>query len=412
MAQLDLTRKLAILADAAKYDASCASSGTVKRSSLHSGGIGSTEGSGICHSYAPDGRCISLLKVLLTNFCIYDCVYCVNRSSSNVRRARFSAEEVVTLTMGFYRRNYIEGLFLSSGIIQSPDRTMEEMVRVARLLREREKFAGYIHLKVIPNAAPDLLAEAGRYADRLSTNIELPTDVALEKLAPEKKPVEIRKAMAHISSVREASRPEGRSRDGKQPTVLAPAGQSTQMIVGADEADDGVILRRASTLYAGYGLKRVYYSAFSPIPDSSSRLPLQPPPLMREHRLYQADWLMRFYGFGAEEIVAGGEGGLLDLRIDPKLAWALRHRDRFPVDVNSAERELLLRVPGLGVSSVNRILQTRRHHRLRLDDVARLAVSVDKVRPFIEAEDWTPGNALESTRLGGKFTAPRQLTLF
>lgn len=412
MAQLDLTRKLAILADAAKYDASCASSGTVKRSSLHSGGIGSTEGSGICHSYAPDGRCISLLKVLLTNFCIYDCVYCVNRSSSNVRRARFSAEEVVTLTMGFYRRNYIEGLFLSSGIIQSPDRTMEEMVRVARLLREREKFAGYIHLKVIPNAAPDLLAEAGRYADRLSTNIELPTDVALEKLAPEKKPVEIRKAMAHISSVREASRPEGRSRDGKQPTVLAPAGQSTQMIVGADEADDGVILRRASTLYAGYGLKRVYYSAFSPIPDSSSRLPLQPPPLMREHRLYQADWLMRFYGFGAEEIVAGGEGGLLDLRIDPKLAWALRHRDRFPVDVNSAERELLLRVPGLGVSSVNRILQTRRHHRLRLDDVARLAVSLDKVRPFIEAEDWTPGNALESTWLAGKFTAPRQLTLF
>jgi putative DNA modification/repair radical SAM protein len=412
MAQLDLRRKLAILSDAAKYDASCASSGTVKRSSLTTGGIGSTEGSGICHSYAPDGRCISLLKILLTNFCIYDCVYCVNRSSSNVQRARFTPEEVVSLTMGFYKRNYIEGLFLSSGIIQSPDRTMEELVRVARLLREREKFGGYIHLKVIPNAAPELLAEAARYADRVSTNIELPTDTALETLAPEKKPVEIRRAMAHLSSVREASRPDGKVEGKKKPTRFAPAGQSTQMIVGADGADDAMILNRSSSLYAGYGLKRVYYSAFSPIPDSSSRLPLAPPPLMREHRLYQADWLMRFYGFSAGEIVEGGEGGHLDLRLDPKLAWALRHRESFPVDVNRANREWLLRVPGLGVSSVNRMLSTRRHHRLRLDDVARICGSIEKVRPFIEADDWTPGGALDSAHLRHKLTpAPRQLSL-
>lgn len=414
MVQLNLRQKLAILADAAKYDASCASSGTVKRSSRETGGIGSTEGSGICHSYAPDGRCISLLKVLLTNFCIYDCVYCVNRSSSNVPRARFSAEEVVTLTMGFYKRNYIEGLFLSSGIIQSPDRTMEEMVQVARLLREREKFGGYIHLKVIPNAAPELLAQAGEYADRLSTNIELPTDVALQTFAPEKRPAEIRTAMAHIQSAREASRPERKKTTKKPaPTRLAPAGQSTQMIVGADGADDAVILNRSAGLYAGYGLKRVYYSAFSPIPDASSRLPLAPPPLMREHRLYQADWLIRFYGFDVPEIVAGGNDGLLDLAVDPKLAWALKHRASFPVDVNRAPRELLLRVPGLGVSSVNRLLQTRRHHRLRLDDVARIAGSIDKVRPFVEAADWTPGGALDDARLKARLTPqPAQLSLF
>jgi len=413
MTQLTLKRKLAILSDAAKYDASCASSGSVKRSSVGTGGIGSTEGSGICHSYAPDGRCISLLKILLTNFCVYDCIYCVNRSSSNVERARFSVEEVVALTLDFYRRNYIEGLFLSSGIIRSPDYTMEEIVRVARLLRETHKFGGYIHLKVIPNAAPELLAEAGLWADRLSTNIELPTDLSLAALAPEKKPAEIRTAMAHIFSVREESRPEGKV-DGKaKPTKLAPAGQSTQLIVGADGADDAVILNRSAGLYAGYGLKRVYYSAFSPIPDASSRLPLSPPPLMREHRLYQADWLMRFYGFAAPEIVSGGEGGLLDLAIDPKLAWALKNRNRFPVDVNRADREMLLRVPGLGVKVVDKLLSSRRHHRLRLDDVARLAGSIAKVRPFIEAADWTPGGLTDDLRLRQRLVpAPRQLELF
>lgn len=414
MVQLSLSRKLAILSDAAKYDASCASSGTTKRDSLKTGGIGSTEGSGICHSYAPDGRCISLLKILLTNFCTYDCAYCVNRSSSNVPRARFSVEEVVGLTLDFYKRNYIEGLFLSSGIIRSPDYTMEEMVRVVQTLREEHNFRAYIHLKVIPNAAPELLAKAGQYADRLSTNIELPTDLSLGSLAPEKKPSEIRTAMAHIEARREESRPDGKLENGKKkPSKLAPAGQSTQMIIGADKANDEVILTRSAALYAGYGLKRVYYSAFSPIPDASSKLPLAAPPLLREHRLYQADWLIRFYQFDVPEIVAGGEGGDLDLAVDPKLAWALKHRENFPVDVNRADRHLLLRIPGLGINGVDRILQTRRHHRLRLSDVACMVSSIDKVRPFICADDWTPGRALDDQSLRAKLTpAPQQLSLF
>lgn len=411
MVALTLNRKLAILADAAKYDASCASSGSEKRNSAGTKGIGSTEGSGICHSYAPDGRCISLLKLLLTNFCIYDCAYCINRSSSNVQRARFSVDEVVRLTLDFYRRNYIEGLFLSSGIIKSPDHTMEEMVRVARTLRETYHFAGYIHLKVIPNAAPELLVEAGRWADRLSTNIELPTDAALESFAPEKRPSEIRTAMARLRGKLDEAAPE--KKEKKKPAKFAPAGQSTQMIVGADGANDAAILTRAAGLYSGYQLKRVYYSAFSPIPDASSRLPLRPPPLMREHRLYQADWLIRFYGFDVPEIVAGGDEGHLDLAIDPKLAWALKHRERFPVDVNRADRELLLRVPGLGVNGVNRIISSRRHHRLRLDDVARLTASIDKVRPFIAAADWTPGGLTDDARLRQKLAPPaEQLSLF
>jgi putative DNA modification/repair radical SAM protein len=411
VAQLTLTRKLAILADAAKYDASCASSGSEKRNSSKTGGIGSTEGSGICHSYAPDGRCISLLKLLLTNFCVYDCAYCINRSSSNVERARFSVDEVVRLTLDFYKRNYIEGLFLSSGIIRSPDYTMEQMVLVARTLRETHLFAGYIHLKVIPNAAPELLVEAGRWADRLSTNIELPTDTALEKLAPEKRPAEIRTAMARLRGKLDEAKPDKVVKT--KPPKFAPAGQSTQMIIGADKADDAAILTRAAGLYSGYRLKRVYYSAFSPIPDASSRLPLAPPPLMREHRLYQADWLIRFYGFEVPEIVEGGEDGLLDLAIDPKLAWALKHRARFPVDVNRADRELMLRVPGLGVRAVDRILSSRRLQRLRLEDVARLTASIDKVRPFIAAADWTPGGLTDDARLRQKLTpGPKQMELF
>ncbi len=416
MVALPLNRKLAILADAAKYDASCASSGSEKRNSTGTGGIGSTEGHGICHSYAPDGRCISLLKVLLTNFCIYDCAYCINRSSSNVQRARFSVEEVVRLTLDFYKRNYIEGLFLSSGIIRSPDHTMEELVRVARTLRETHGFAGYIHLKVIPNAAPELLVEAGRWADRLSTNIELPTDGALERLAPEKKPSEIRTAMARLRGRLEEADTETKGAGANiraKPARFAPAGQSTQMIVGADGADDAAILTRAAGLYSGYRLKRVYYSAFSPIPDASSRLPVAPPPLMREHRLYQADWLIRFYGFDVPEIVEGGEAGHLDLAVDPKLAWALKRRDQFPVDVNRAQREMLLRVPGRGVKAGDRILSPRRHHRLRLDDVARMAGAIDKVRPFIAAADWTPGGLTDDARLRQKLAPPpEQLALF
>jgi putative DNA modification/repair radical SAM protein len=411
MAALTLNRKLAVLADAAKYDASCASSGSEKRNSAGTKGIGSTEGSGICHSYAPDGRCISLLKLLLTNFCIYDCAYCINRSSSNVARARFSVEEVVQLTLDFYKRNFIEGLFLSSGIIRSPDYTMEQMVRVARSLREDHLFAGYIHLKVIPNAAPELLAEAGLWADRLSTNIELPTDTALESLAPEKRPAEIRTAMARVRGKLDEAKPEKNSR--VRPKKFAPAGQSTQMIIGADKANDDAILTRAAGLYSGYRLKRVYYSAFSPIPDASARLPLAPPPLMREHRLYQADWLIRFYGFDVPEIVAGGEGGNLDLAVDPKLAWALKERARFPVDVNRADREMLLRVPGLGVRSVDRIISSRRLTRLRLADIARIAGSIDKVRPFITAFDWTPGGQIDDAKLRQRLVPPpQQLSLF
>ncbi|KTQ98567.1 radical SAM protein [Aureimonas ureilytica] len=413
MAKMSVMYKLAILSDAAKYDASCASSGSTRRDSLKSGGIGSTEGSGICHAYAPDGRCISLLKILMTNFCIYDCVYCVNRSSSNVARARFTVEEVVSLTMSFYRRNYIEGLFLSSGIIRNSDHTMEEMVRIARKLRMEENFAGYIHLKTIPDASPKLIEEAGLFADRLSINIELPTDVALESFAPEKKPRDIRRSMGHLRlKIDEA---KGEKGDRIKPPRFAPGGQSTQMIVGADGADDEAILTRSENLYGNYRLRRVYYSAFSPIPDSSSRLPLSKPPLMREHRLYQADWLMRFYGFEREEIVSGGEGGMLDLQIDPKLAWALKNRDRFPVDVNRAEREMLLRVPGLGTRSVDAIISTRRHRQLRLDDLARLSRSVAKFRPFVSALDWHPGGRLDDDKLRSRMTTsplPRQLSLF
>ena len=413
MAQLDLRRKLSILADAAKYDASCASSGTSKRDSSGGRGIGSTEGMGICHAYTPDGRCVSLLKILLTNFCIYDCAYCINRASSNVERARFSVDEVVRLTLEFYRRNYIEGLFLSSGIIRSGDYTMEQLVRVARTLRDEHDFRGYIHLKLIPEADPKLVEEAGLYADRLSANIELPRDEALQRLAPQKDVGVIKKAMGQVRLKVEAAKPE--KRDRVKPPRFAPAGQSTQLIVGADGAPDTEILQRSASLYGGYGLRRVYYSAFSPIPDSSASLPLQKPPLMREHRLYQADWLMRFYGFSAPEISEAATGGMLDLAVDPKLAWALNRREQFPVDVNVASREMLLRVPGLGVKSVDRIVSIRRYRTLRLEDVARLCRGVDKVRPFITALDWTPGGLTDAADLRARLAperAPEQLSLF
>jgi putative DNA modification/repair radical SAM protein len=421
---MDLQRKLAILADAAKYDASCASSGTTKRDSSDGRGLGSTEGAGICHSYAPDGRCISLLKVLLTNWCTYDCLYCVNRVSSNVPRARFTVDEVVQLTLDFYRRNCIEGLFLSSGIIRSPDYTMEQVVEVARVLREEHDFRGYIHLKTIPEASAELLARAGRYADRLSINIELPTADGLQSLAPEKDGQAIRRSMArlriHIDDAKEARRSAAapRSAPAQRPARataprFAPAGQSTQMIVGADGSDDRRILGTSATLYGSYHLKRVYYSAFSPIPDASRALPPAAPPLMREHRLYQADWLMRFYGFSHDEIVAEDDG-MLALDIDPKLAWALRHRERFPVDLNRAPKELLLRVPGLGVSSVDRLLQARRARVLRLDDLARLRVPLKKVLPFVALPGGEGGaRALDRADLAARLRpAPRQASLF
>lgn len=413
MAQIDLRRKLAVLADAAKYDASCASSGTNKRDSRGGKGVGSTEGMGICHAYTPDGRCVSLLKILLTNFCIYDCVYCINRASSNVQRARFSVDEVVELTLNFYKRNYIEGLFLSSGIIRNGDYTMEQLVRVAKTLREEHHFRGYIHLKLIPEADPKLVEEAGLYADRLSANIELPRDEAMGRLAPQKDVGVIKKAMADVRLKVQAARSDRKTK--ARPPRFAPAGQSTQLIVGADGAPDTEILDRSASLYGGYGLRRVYYSAFSPIPDASSALPLSKPPLMREHRLYQADWLMRFYGFSPPEIGEATTGGMLDLAIDPKLAWALNRREAFPVDVNTAPREQLLRVPGLGVKSVDRMISVRRYRTLRLEDVARLCRGIDKVRPFITALDWTPGSLTDAVDLRARIAPearPEQLSLF
>jgi putative DNA modification/repair radical SAM protein len=382
--------KLEILADAAKYDASCASSGTAKRNSAGSAkGIGSTEGMGICHAYAPDGRCISLLKILLTNHCVFDCHYCINRKSSNVRRARFTPQEVVDLTLSFYRRNYIEGLFLSSGIVKSSNHTMEQLVEVARMLREEHDFRGYIHLKTIPEADPELVNQAGLYADRVSINVELPTDAGLTRLAPDKSARQIEGAMGKLKS--DIVEAKDNKKRFKHAPRFAPAGQSTQMIVGADAATDADIVGKASRLYDSFRLRRVYYSAFSPIPDASAVLPLKRPPLIREHRLYQSVWLMRFYGYQPNEVMQATEDdGNLPLDIDPKLAWALKFRERFPVDVNRASKEALLRVPGLGVRAVQRILASRRHRTMRLDDVAQLTVSIGKVRPFIVTADWRP----------------------
>lgn len=367
---------------------------------------------GICHAYAPDGRCISLLKILLTNSCIFDCAYCINRKSSNVRRARFTAEEVVRLTLGFYKRNYVEGLFLSSGIIRSSNYTMEQIVEVARSLREDHDFRGYIHLKTIPDADPELIGQAGLYADRISINVELPTESGLTALAPDKNFAQIEGAMRDMkASIMDA---DEASRRFKSAPRFAPAGQSTQMIVGADSASDREVVGKASELYDRFGLRRVYYSAFSPIPDSSVVLPLRRPPLMREHRIYQADWLMRFYGFAPREVQdAADEKGMLPLDIDPKLAWALKFRESFPLDVNSASREMLLRVPGLGTKAVDRIVVSRRWRRLTLGDVARLTLSVAKVRPFITTADWRPSSLTDREDLRALVAPKRQqLELF
>ncbi|MBU0890418.1 MAG: putative DNA modification/repair radical SAM protein [Gammaproteobacteria bacterium] len=423
---MNLQSKLAILADAAKYDASCASSGAAPRDSVGGRGMGSTEGMGICHSYAPDGRCISLLKILLTNFCQYDCLYCVNRVTSNVPRARFAVDEVVQLTLDFYRRNCIEGLFLSSGIIQSPDYTMEQVVEVARVLREEHDFRGYIHLKTIPDASPELMERAGRYADRLSINIELPTAEGLAALAPEKNSAAIDRSMArmavHIGESRAARKAQAaqaivsmpQSCNTRRASVphFAPGGQSTQMIVGADATNDSTILATSARLYGTHRLRRVYYSAFSPIPDAARALPLIAPPTVREHRLYQADWLMRFYGFAHDEIVPrhpsnqGSPAGMLALDMDPKLAWAIAHRERFPVNLNTAPRELLLRVPGFGVQTVDRLLAARRVRRLRHADLARLHVPLKKVLPFVEAADYRPGRTLDAADLAAQLVPP------
>ena len=406
---MDLQQKLRILADAAKYDASCASSGS--RRSRQADGIGNTDGVGICHSYTPDGRCVSLLKLLLTNYCVYDCQYCVNRISSDTPRARFTPEEVAYLTIEFYKRNYIEGLFLSSGVIQSPDYTMEQMVGVAKSLRTEHRFGGYIHLKAVPAASQELLLEAGRWADRLSANIELPRDADLVQLAPAKTHTEIEASMQQIANgILDAQ--DRTTRAGKAPH-FAPAGQSTQFVVGATDASDAVILNKASELYRTYKLRRAYYSAFSPIPFSNPLLPASRIPLVREHRLYQADWLMRFYGFSAAELTTSAEQNL-SLEKDPKLAWALRHREFFPVDVNKAGKEALLRVPGLGVRNVKRILRIRKYRMLRLLDLAKLRIPTKRAQFFVVTADHNPNvRKLDGNGLPQVFTPePAQLSLF
>lgn len=373
-----ILEKLRILSDAAKYDASCSSSGS-KRANANKG-LGNSDGMGICHSYTEDGRCVSLLKILFTNHCIYDCAYCVSRRSNDVRRAGFTVEEVVDLTINFYRRNYIEGLFLSSGIFKNADYTMERMVRVARVLREQHHFNGYIHLKAIPGASPELLHEAGLYADRLSVNIEIPSEASLQKVAPEKNYRDIISPMNFLRSETEkysAERPHIKS----VPTFL-PAGQSTQLIVGASPENDRHILRLANGLYQQQKLKRVYYSGYVPIATDKRVPDLAAPPLVRENRIYQADWLLRFYGFSVDEIVDEIHPDL-DLEIDPKLSYALRNPEKFPVDINKDDFELVLRVPGIGVKSAKKIISSRRHQRLNIDHLQQMGVVLKRARYFI-----------------------------
>ncbi|MFL5583124.1 MAG: putative DNA modification/repair radical SAM protein [Gemmatimonadaceae bacterium] len=420
------SRKLVVLADAAKYDASCASDG---RAAAAAAGP-----PGISWAFAGDGRRIALLKILLTNHCIFDCRYCVNRRSSDVERAAFTPDEVVRLTLDYWRRGLIEGLFLSSGVDKSPDDTMEQLVQVVRTLRVTHRWRGYVHLKTIPDASPEWIAEAGRWADRLSVNVELPTEAALARLAPEKRLGQIRRAMhairAGIDEARDARReaiatvrtlpPEGDAGPLPPPSPrfpalprFAPAGQTTQMIVGAGGESDAEILATSSLLYGAHALRRVYYNAYVPIPDAPAGLPDVAPSPLRERRLYQADWLVRHYGFAPAELTTADEPNL-ELDVDPKLAWALRHRGRFPVDVNRAEPEQLLRVPGLGVRSVQRIVAERRWRTLRVEDLTRLKVPLAHALPFIVAADHNPeallidrGNLRERI-----LTKVRQLELF
>jgi putative DNA modification/repair radical SAM protein len=378
---MPIQKKLEILADAAKYDASCASSGVASKRTK---GLGSTEKVGICHSYTPDGRCVSLLKILLTNICVFDCAYCINRVSSSTPRARFTPDEVVKLTIEFYKRNYIEGLFLSSGVQRDPDATMAEMIQVAKTLRVTHQFAGYIHLKAVAGASPESMRQAGRWADRLSANIELPTQRDMDQLAPAKHHTVIESAMDTIKS--EITLTDLEKADGNKDARFAPGGQSTQLIVGATPSSDSSIIATASRLYDSFKLRRVYYSAFSPIPDSDPKLPSVAPPLIREHRLYQADWLMRYYGFQHEELTTPAQPNL-PLDIDPKLSWALRHPGFFPIDVNRAPKKDLLRVPGLGVRNVLRILKVRDHHALTWNDLRRMHVPLDKSKYFLLTAD-------------------------
>lgn len=412
----DLIKKVEILADAAKYDVSCSSSG-VRRTNKE-GGLGNAAAWDICHSYTADGRCISLLKTLLSNHCRYDCAYCVNRRGNDIPRASFSSRELADLTIEFYRRKYIEGLFLSSGVLRDPDYTMEQMVEVLRLLRRDYRFGGYIHLKTIPGASPELVRLAGLHADRLSVNIEIPTEVNLQRLAPEKDHQSVYRPMAQIHEGIAENR-EDRRKFRSTPRFV-PAGQSTQLIVGASSERDHVILDLASSLYDQSGLKRVYYSGFIPVNAYDQRLPhLKAAPLVRENRLYQADWLMRFYEFKAEEI-AGEQFPDLDQELDPKLAWAIRHPEYFPVDVNRDDYSRILRIPGVGVRSAKLIVMARRRGRLRPEHLAKIGVVMKRAVYFLRCDQPKAAtiNELGPLRVRGLLlgkkkgkTDPRQLCL-
>lgn len=374
---MELLDKIRILADSAKYDVSCSSSGS-SRSSVP-GGIGNAAAAGICHSFTADGRCISLLKILMTNFCIYDCAYCQNRISSDVERAAFEPEELIQLTMGFYKRNYIEGLFLSSGVIQSPDHTMERMIRIIRTLRQREKFNGYIHIKLIPGASPHLVHEAGLYADRVSVNIELPEEDSYEKLTPQKNRLDILKPMEQVAQNIAENKEERRIL--KYTGDFVPAGQSTQLIIGATPAADGKILTLSQSLYQKYQLKRVYYSAYIPISTHALLPKLSHPPLLREHRIYQADWLLRFYHFSATELLSENEN--FDMNVDPKTQWALANMSLFPVEINKASYEMLLRIPGIGLTSAKRIIRARKLSPLTYEGLKKMGLVMVRAKHFI-----------------------------
>lgn len=417
MLTMDTMAKIQILAGAARYDASCASSGGKRK---NDGGLGNSAAArmGICHSWAADGRCVSLLKVLFSNHCLYDCVYCANRRSNDIPRASFDVRELVDLTIGFYRRNYIEGLFLSSGVFAGPDTTMEAMLQVARTLRQEERFNGYIHLKVIPGASPELIRQAGLYADRLSVNIELATEDSLRTLAPGKTRDTILKPMAFIGTSIAAHREEQKL--FRHAPMYVPAGQSTQLIVGAAPESDFQIIRLAEQLYRRVNLRRVYYSAYIPVNERGILPADAPPPFLREHRIYQADWLLRFYGFRADEIFEP-ESPFLSLDLEPKSAWALRHPEQFPVEINRADLPTLLRTPGIGLISARRIVDSRRHGQIRPEDLPRLGVVMKRARYFITCQ----GKAFERLEepaairgrllLGGGDRPPgryRQLGLF
>lgn len=411
--------KLEILSDAAKYDVSCAS-GQSKRANKGKG-LGDSKGYGICHAFTEDGRCVSLLKILLTNHCIFDCAYCVSRKSNDVKRAAFTVEEVVDLTINFYRRNYIEGLFLSSGIFDSADYTMERLVRIAKKLRTEQNFNGYIHLKAIPGASEDLMKEAGLYADRLSVNVEMPTEQSLKLLAPDKNHQDVIRPMTYLKT-EIAGHKEEKMRNYKAP-AFAPAGQSTQMVIGATTESDLDILGMTNQFYSQLNLKRVYYSGYVPISDDN-RLPVigTPVPIIRENRLYQADWLLRFYGFAFNELV-GADQPNLDLDVDPKLGWALRNLDQFPVDINTADLELIKRVPGIGVQSAQKIVAARQFRKLQAEHLLKMGIAYNRAqyflavsRPFARQPDYTPSQLkqlilnLQKSKYKANFST--QLSLF